>query len=301
MVCSVRDFPIQKISRTWPFSARLDSLYVQGSLDAYSLLDLLPTRALAVVGTRKPQGRVEALVRRTVHDLRKSGLVIISGLAVGVDTCAHEAALEAGLPTIAVLGCGLEHQYPKENEELRTRILESGGLVVSEYPPDELPKPHYFLLRNRLIAGFAQATWVAHAPARSGALNTASWARSENRDCYATPGFPGDPALLGNQKLLDDHHAHPIWGAHSLGKTWLELSSIGLDQPPSHLNALTQGKDAFLEIIHRRTAQSGGITASDLLDWAIQNGFSPLEFFERLQKSQQCGLVSERNGVLVMS
>jgi DNA protecting protein DprA len=305
MAARFQDFPIQKIPVEWNFYKKPDFLHVQGMPEAHRLLEWLPMRGLAVVGTRRPQGRAEAFVRRIILQLRKSNLVILSGLAIGVDTCAHEAALEAGLPTIAVLGCGLNRQYPPENEELRLRILENGGLILSEYEPDEIPQPHYFLMRNRLIAGLSQATWIAQAPARSGALNTAQWARSDHRDCYATPAFPDDPSLLGNQKLIDDHHAQPIWGAHSLGATWMELSSIRPNERSSEKSAERDRTDPahreepLLEWIRCRTAQAGGVNMADLLDWAIQQGFSPLDFFERLQKSQQCGLVSEKNGVVV--
>ena len=85
--------------------------------------------------------------------------------------------------------------------------------------------------RNRLIAGWAKAVWVVEASCRSGALSTARWAREQDRDCYATPCFPGDLALEGNQKLIDRHHAIPFWRAHSLGQTWLELAARAPVQP----------------------------------------------------------------------
>src|SRR6185437_11523212 len=192
-----------------------------------ALLDRLPEHGLAVVGTRHPQPRAEYLVKRSIADLKGSELIILSGLALGIDSFAHEAALEAGLPTLAFLGCGLGIQYPPENSDLRARILKSGGLVISEYEMNQEARPHHFLNRNRLISGFGRATWIVQAPTRSGALNTAKWARDEHRDCYATPSFPNDPAFAGNCKLLDDGCAYVFWGAHSLGQTWLGLSTVG--------------------------------------------------------------------------
>jgi DNA protecting protein DprA len=293
------EFPIRQFAADeirWQISSPPTSVYVQGTPEAFTLLDKLPERGLAVVGTRRPQARAELFVRRTILDLRNNDLIILSGLARGIDTCAHEAALEADLPTVAILGCGLNHQYPRENEELRQTILEHGGLVITEYEPSELPKPHYFLCRNRLIAGLSKATWIAQAPFRSGALNTAFWARVEHRDCYATPSFPDDPALAGNQKLLDDHEGIPVWEAHCFDKTWPELASI-----QSGKNRSEKKGDALLNRLRHCTASSGGATTADLLDWAMAQGLSPLDFFERLQKAQQSGLVSERNGVLASS
>ncbi len=202
-------------------------LYVQGLPESFRLLDRLPHQGLAIVGSRKPQERSKQFTVNFVRGLKQSGLIILSGLASGIDAVAHETALEVELPTIAVIATGLNRQYPPENLQLKERILAEGGLVVSEYPLDTHAKPAYFLARNRIIAGWSLATCVIEAGFRSGALNTARWAREINRNCYAVPCFPQDPPLAGNQILLDRDHAEPLWNIHSLGSTWLPLATQG--------------------------------------------------------------------------
>src|SRR5690606_35717877 len=134
---------------------------IRGKESALGLLEKLPDRGLAIVGTRHPLPRTLDLVRRSVAELEGSGLIILSGLALGIDAAAHEAALEAGLRTIAFLACGIDRVYPRWHQELADRILEEGGLIVSEYPAGEQAFAGRFLDRNRLIASWARATWIA--------------------------------------------------------------------------------------------------------------------------------------------
>lgn len=191
-------------------------LYLECQEAALSLFERLPEHGLAVVGTRSPQARSRELTRRELRKLKGQPYVIVSGLARGIDTAAHQGALEAGLPTIAVLGCGIARVYPEENWELKRGIIESGGIIASEFEPRELPRPWNFIERNRLIAAWSKAVWVVQAPARSGTLNTARWARGINRTCYATPAFPGEPDFEGNRTLLDRDHAQCFWSVESL-------------------------------------------------------------------------------------
>ena len=293
-------FPIHRLSIQLAVKNPPEAIYLQGSAEGIALLAELPSRGLAVVGTRRPQPRAESLVRRVILDLKRSSLIIVSGLALGIDARAHEAALEAGLPTVAFLGCGLNHQYPPENLELRQDILNSGGLVISEYPPEQTARPGHFILRNRLIAGLSKATWMVQAPLQSGALNTAGWARDQERNLYVTPCFPGDPSFAGNQKLLDSEiGATQIWNASSFGHTWRDLPSwVAMAGKKDRPKPPIESTDPILAELNRRTAQSGGTTTSELLDWAFGEGISPTDLFERLQKAQECGSVSDRNGVL---
>jgi DNA processing protein len=146
-------------------------------------------------------------------------------MARGIDTHAHEAALAEGLPTIAILGCGIRRTYPPENQRLRRRILEAGGLVLSEFDPDVQAHPGCFIQRNRLIAGYSKATWIVQSGYRSGALNTAKWAREHHRNVYATPAFPGDPAFLGNLALFTEKQGKPVWDAGAFTDDWMSLFS----------------------------------------------------------------------------
>jgi DNA protecting protein DprA len=271
-----------------------DTLYLRGRPGAAeALVELLPERGLAVVGTRRAQARALEQVRSVLRGLQGSRLVVLSGLARGIDTAAHEAALEAGLPTIAVLAGGVEHVYPRENEALAERIMSAGGLLVSEFAPEQSPRPGMFLKRNRLIAAWAQATWVAQASHRSGALNTAAWARQCDREVFSTPCFPGDPSLAGNQRLIDELHARPLWDARSLGQVWIELAArSGLVSARKEC----ANRDPLCEAVKALTTQSGGADASALLDWAIERGWSVVEFYSSLEARIKSGEILEKNG-----
>lgn len=264
-----------------------------GKPDALSLFEKIPERGLAIVGTRSPQPRCLTLLKDCLMSLRNSSLIIISGLALGIDAEAHHCALESGLATIAFLGNGLENPYPPKNITLAKRIIESGGLLLSEFSPEKPPLPHHFLIRNRLIAASAQATWVVQAGFRSGALNTAKNARELHRTCFATPGFPEDPSLSGNQILLDRDHALPFWGAHSLGAQWLELSSI--KQQIKHKKYAPQ----VLQWISQQSQIHGGVSIHEIARWALSQGIKHEKIFSILEKSQHMRLLTKKNGLWI--
>jgi DNA processing protein len=278
-------------------------LHIQGETAALDLLQHLPTQGLAVVGTRGPQPRTAQLVRRELEDLAGSGLIVLSGLARGIDSVAHEAAIDAGLRTIAILGTGLDTTYPPENASLRERILETGGLIVSEFADNEKAHPAYFLHRNRVIAGWARATLVVEAAKRSGSLNTAMYARRLNRDCYAVPCFPGDPSLAGNQNLIDRDDAVPFWGARSLASTWPDLTShLELKRRAALRGETASGKTdpAFLlaEAVRGICTQKGSASVDELLDWAVSSRWAPQDFFLALHSAIQRELVVDHQGLL---
>ena len=151
------------------------------------LPDLDSTPAITVVGTRRAseQGRREA--QALAAGLAAGGMVVVSGGAVGIDAAVHAGALLAGGRTVAVLACPLTENYPVPNAPLRQQIVESGGLLLSEYPPEE-PYRCDFHVRNRLLVGLSQGVCLAETPARSGARITARLAREQGRDVYAMPG-----------------------------------------------------------------------------------------------------------------
>ncbi len=283
-------------------------LYVQGSELALPLLSFLPQRGLAVVGTRTPHARSLSHLHHWMRDLRGSNLIIISGLARGIDAAAHKAAIDAGLPTIAILGCGLDLNYPQENFRLRNEILEAGGLIISEFPPRTPARAHHFLQRNRLIAGWSQGTWIVEAGCPSGALNTAKWARELDRLCFAVPGYPGDPHLTGNQLLLDRDHALPFWGTHSLGAAWIQLIQSPSFKPAKKTHdpsgEYSQAKfpddnSALQNQVKNLTHLQGGAQIDELLNWAVTQGWTPQRFFLALQSAIQQGFLNDQNGTLV--
>lgn len=163
---------------------------------------------VAVVGTRRMTAYGAVMARRLAGELAAAGLVVVSGLARGVDAEAHRAALEAGGATVAVLGSGLEQVYPPEHRPLAERIA-ARGLLLSAYPPRRGPQRHHFPDRNRLLAALALAVVVVEAPGRSGALLTAAAARELGRPVLAVPGRADAWASAGCLELLHRGEAAP--------------------------------------------------------------------------------------------
>lgn len=152
------------------------------------LNELLKRKALAIVGTRRMSIYGEQVTRKFAKELAEQGVVIISGLALGVDGMAHQAALEAGGLCIAVLPCPLDKIVPASNRQLAQAILDSGGALVSEYPPGEHPVKQYFIARNRIMSGLSDAVLITEAGAKSGARHTADFALDQGRNIMAVPG-----------------------------------------------------------------------------------------------------------------
>jgi DNA processing protein len=164
---------------------------------------VLGRRAVAIVGARAATAYGRSVARRLAGDLAAAGVVVISGLARGIDAAAHEGALEAGGLTVAVQACGPEQVYPPEHRGLAERIAASGA-VVSELPPGVPPRPPHFPLRNRLISGLAEALVVVEARERSGSLHTVRHALDQGIDVLAVPGPVDAPTSVGPNRLLRD-------------------------------------------------------------------------------------------------
>jgi DNA processing protein len=167
-------------------------LFVRGAVGALSA-----PRAVAVVGTRRPTEPGRRIAARIADALARTGAIVVSGLAVGIDGAAHAATVAAGRPTVAVLGSGHGRLFPRAHAGLAEAIVEAGGALVSELPPDASPTKGTFPRRNRVISGLAEATVVVEAAGRSGALITAGWALEQGRDCYLVPGSIDAPASRG--------------------------------------------------------------------------------------------------------
>ncbi len=163
-------------------------------------------KAIAVVGTRRPTGAGREAARAMARALAQAGFAVVSGLALGIDSVAHEAALEADGHTVAVLGSGLDYDYPQRNRSLKARIREVGTLVT-EYPEGTRPQPFYFPERNRIIAALCRGVVVVEGAARSGALITARYALDAGRDVYAVPGSIRNPAAAGPNELIRTSNA----------------------------------------------------------------------------------------------
>ena len=154
------------------------------------------------MGTRKPTSYGREVASRFARELAQAGVVIVSGLALGIDATAHRACLDSGGTTIAVLGNGLHRLYPVANRALGERIIHEGGAVISEYPEGTEPYPSNFLQRNRLVSGLADAVVIIEAASRSGTLNTAMHALAQGRDIFAVPGNITSPLSAGCNHLL---------------------------------------------------------------------------------------------------
>jgi DNA processing protein len=149
---------------------------------------LLSRPAIAVVGTRHPTPYGTGMAEMLSRDLAARRLLIVSGMARGIDSCAHKGALLARMPTVAVWGTGVDVVYPKENKKLAEQILETGGAIVSELPLGTFPAPQNFPRRNRILSGMSVAVLVVEAGENSGTRVTARCAAEQNRDLYAVPG-----------------------------------------------------------------------------------------------------------------
>jgi len=171
----------------------------------YALGSLLPQdqMAVAVVGSRNPTTYGRAAAERISMGLSRRGITVVSGLARGVDSCAHQGALSAGGRTIGVLGCGIDIIYPPENRELFQRVAAQGA-VLSEFPLTTPPDSDHFPIRNRIISGLSLGVAVVEATLRSGSLITARLALDQNRDVYAVPGNVDSARSEGTNRLIKE-------------------------------------------------------------------------------------------------
>lgn len=185
--------------------------------------------ALAIVGTRKVTAYGRQVTEQFAQELAKGQVTVVSGLAHGVDTVAHTAALDAGGRTIAVLASGLDTIYPATNLGLARRIVESGqGALVSEFPLGVKPDARNFPARNRIISGLSLGVLVTEAPIQSGALITANFALEQGRDVFAVPNSIYAPGSAGTNKLLQD-------GAHMVMNVSDILTQLNLFLVPQHI------------------------------------------------------------------
>ena len=184
-------------------------LYVRGTLPSDETL------AIAVVGTRRATPYGQQAAREIVEVLAGAGAVTVSGMARGIDTTAHKAALDTGGVTVGVLASGLDVIYPAENSGLARRVLEQGALV-SEHPPGVRMRKESFLLRNRIMSGMSRGVIVVEAGERSGALRTAADALEQNRDVFAVPGSVYSPCSVGTNKLIQKGAAHAVMSAQDV-------------------------------------------------------------------------------------
>ena len=244
--------------------------------------EVLAQPSVAVVGARSCSPYGAQVARDLARALTGAGVVVVSGLARGIDGEAHRGALEAGGATVAVLGCGIDRDYPRSHAELAGRIRQSGA-VVSEYPPGVEPAPWRFPARNRIIAGLCLATVVVEARERSGALITADFALELGREVFAVPGEITAALSAGTNDLLRQGAA-PLLSAHDV------LFALGLDAlVPSRMRKVSEGATAVLELL------ADGARGADEL--ARLGRLQTAEVATALVELELAGLVTAAEGV----
>lgn len=256
-------------------------LYVRGELPRQLSGPPAQVRAVGVVGTRNATAYGLELTRTLSRELAAAGVVIVSGLALGIDTAAHQGALAAPEgATVAVLGSGVDVIYPRQNQGLAQRLLAAGGAVVSEYPIGTGPRAENFPGRNRIIAGLSRGVLVVEGGKKSGAMITADYAIEQGRTVFAVPGRVGDPAAEGTLELIRSGALVTLSAADILGEFGWTGPGDGGAAPP----ALDEAEQALVTVI-----QSLG---SPLLDEVmVQTGLSAAELLPRLTLLELKGVI----------
>ena len=192
-------------------------LYVAGNIPSTTESGI-PLVGIALVGTRRPSNSAAELCRRLVFSLKGTNAVVVAGLAQGIDSLCHEAALDAGIPTIAVLAQGLATHVEGSRGELLERILDAGGALISQFEPDVPAYKGNFIARNKIISGLCQTTVVVQSKAKGGALLTADFCIEEQKTLLAVPGNFDSEVAAGPNALLDSGKAKPVFIPESLRK-----------------------------------------------------------------------------------
>jgi len=263
-------------------------LYVKGTLlpsDAFSI---------AVIGTRRSTPYGERQTERLTSALVQKGFTIISGLALGIDGIAHRTALSAGGRTVAVLGSGLHRIYPSEHEPLARKIVESGGCVLSEYPPFYPSAKWTFPQRNRIVSGLSLGVLVIEAPLRSGAMISARLAGEQGRDIFAVPGSIESPASSGCNQLIRDgayltESADDILDV--LGPMRQPVLLPGIDEPVRHPNEVS------LNDVEYRVLRHIGTTETSLDTVVTASGLEPQQVLAALAVLEQKRIIRQLSPV----
>lgn len=184
-------------------------------IDSKNWQDILQRPKVALVGSRKITPYGTAVTKQIASELALAGVVVVSGLAYGVDACAHQATLDAGGITVAVLPTSLNSIYPARHAQLARAIVEQGGALISEYDAGTIPFKGNFVERNRIVSGFAQILVVTEAAAKSGTLHTADFALDQGREVFAVPGNITSQASEGTNNLIRAG-AQPVTSAQDI-------------------------------------------------------------------------------------
>lgn len=255
-------------------------LYIRGTLPTVD--------ALAVVGSRLASPSGIELTSRICHEIASTGIVIVSGLARGIDSAAHRAAIEADGLTIAVLGCGVDRVYPPEHSRLFNQITETGA-VISEYPPGTPPLPGHFPGRNRIISGLAKGVLIVEAARKSGSLITAEFALEQGREVFAIPGAITADNSDGVNSLLKD-------GAHLVTET-RDITEVLWSQHSNTAVSTTKTPQLTLNQIERDIICHLDNEPLHIDDLARKSGLTPMELSVTLLQLEIRGGVIQLPGM----
>lgn len=223
---------------------------------------LLKNRAVAVVGSRKCSEYGKQIAMRIGETIGRTRTLVVSGMAKGIDSFAHIGALKNDGNTVAVLGCGPDVCYPRENMKLYEKIKDS-GLVLSEYPPGMTPKPYTFPQRNRIIAGLSEGIVVVEAGIKSGALITAEIGMNQGKEVFAVPGNITSQCSLGSNKLLVDG-ARPI--------AVIDEILIGLGIEPAAYDRHIEEMGTDEEMVYNAVKKGGEMTIDEICSVIERDG-----------------------------
>lgn len=288
-ICFIEKHHIQPLFITDPgYPKRLLHCYDPPSLLFYrGTADLNSSRIISIIGTRNHTDYGKQVTEQLIHALEPQQVLIISGLAFGIDSIAHKISLQQGIPTVGVLGHGLDTIYPSQNKSLAKDMLSNGGLLT-EFRRNTKPDKHNFPKRNRIVAGMADATIVIETASKGGSMITAELAYNYNRDVFAIPGRITDHKSSGCLQLIKQNKAVLLTGAEQLAEMmgWVDKKKlikkqkelfIELTADEKIIVQLLQEKESIpIDTLYLLSGLSSSSVASAILNLEIQNVISAL-------------------------
>ena len=261
------------------------TLYVRGDCP------LDGARMFAIVGSRRCTRDGQRAAREFAMGLAENGVTVVSGMARGIDSCAHRGALDGHGPTVAVLGCGVDVVYPPENDRLMAEILDSGGAVISELLPGTPPTPGNFPARNRIISGLCDGTLLVEGAQASGAMITVNLALEQNRDVFAIPGGIYSPLSAAPNAMIRD-------GATPALSHWDILEYYRWAQRPAADGKGREAKPVELDPEEEALVAPLRIEALSFEELAAATGFSAAKLNSHLTMLELRGIIEKAPGGL---
>lgn len=271
------------------YPKRLLNCYDPPTMLYYSgTADISASKILSVIGTRSHTEYGKQLTEKLMNDLAAQNVLIVSGMAFGIDGVAHKAALKNNLPTVGVLAHGLDIMYPPEHAGLAKEMINSNGGLLTEFSSCTKPDKHNFPIRNRIVAGMSDATIVIETNPKGGSMITANLAYSYNRDIFAFPGRTTDHRSSGCNKLIKENKAVLVTGADDIIEAlgWKEVSrpkklqrQLFIDFSPEEkiiLDLLSEKETTHIDELNLKSNLSSGAIAAAILNLELQNVVSSL-------------------------